>query len=356
MSNDNNWINDLIHFSTLAFAILSLIGDIYVLASTRELKIQLTLQYGRSARLTPDYIIYHLIFMMALLDGLYIIGIIGTNCIDWHTQNTFCVVCGFIGLFTALMVSLWRLLVPGYLFYLLSTDNQHQKKIYSPEAQNNSKASAMNEFCFDTALLLFMILSFIGSIIPLFWNNKNYYGIIYNYSKNGINYGSQCYVTGDFILVAYIIRILSILLDVAALIFSICKYNQTKWYTNAYLILIKRLSAWVFVFMIMRLVPFVDRLIFYIIDQSSAPLWLVLLEHYFLASTGIANAFVWNYNRRVKPQKVSDASGQNGAKNNRDEDQIKHPLVEMEITSGAQSQTGTEQATRWQSFTTEEPK
>lgn len=369
-----HWIDDLIDYPTIAFAFFSLIGDVYVIRSTLKLKLMLKWQYGPSVRITNDYIIFHLIFMLAILDAFYIVGNASANCINWTSANTLCVVFGFYNQFFGLFSSLWRLLIPSYLFYLLITDSKHQKK----SGDANNKTIAKNEIIFNMITLGIILLSFIGSIIPLIWDDRNSYSVLYNYSKNGINYGAECWVTGDFVLIFYSVLILGVLIDIIALVFAIYKYNQTKWYTNAYLLLIKRLSAWVFVFMVLRLVPFFDRVVYYIIDGYTAPLWLVLLHHYILASTGIANAAVWYFNRRVqasvgagigesstKSGKLSDKNSKEitkkhrfNSKNKKNSGQnAKKPLIETEISETIDSKKDesefelpTKQPTRWQSF------
>ena len=368
----DDWISDIIFYPTLGLCICSLIGNGYVLRSTWKLKATLRLHYGRSAHITHDYIIYHLIYMLAILDSFNIICLILTNRIHWDEKSTLCIAFGFCGQFASIISSLWRLLVPLYLLYLLATDNKHQKKT-SNAYVSNPKIAARNELIFISITLVFIILSFLGSIIPLIWDNKNHYGVLYNYTKNGISYGAECWVTGEFILITYSVRLLGVLMDVIALVFAIYKYTQTKWYTNAYLVLIKRLSAWVLVFMIIRIAQFVERLIYVIIGGFTVPLWFVLLQHYLLVSTGIANAIVWNHNRRVKSSNInesnpnrilskqSDNNNNNNTNNNVNINTTKKnssgkkrtALIENEMTLTDDSNIRTEQPSQWESFDTQ---
>ena len=63
----------------------------------------------------------------------------------------------------------------------------------------------------------------------------------------------------------------------------------------------KRLTAWVFVFFVIRMIPFGDRVLGWVMGKDyQAPLWIVLAHSYALNSLGIANAIAWCFNRNIK--------------------------------------------------------
>ena len=82
---------------------------------------------------------------------------------------------------------------------------------------------------------------------------------------------------------------------------AVYKYYRTRWYTNVYLYLIKRLSVWVLGFLITRTVPTAFRLIVLINPNFKSPLWLVLCHNYLITSLGIANGIVWYFTQKIGP-------------------------------------------------------
>ena len=299
------WIDEVNNFPTIAFGLMSIWGNAYVILSIARFKIDLRFEHGKAAIVTHDFIISHLIAIMASVDSVYIISLVVTFCVNWQSNNFACTLSGFTQQFLAVFTALWRLLIPGYLFYLLKTDGKHQRKSYD----TTEKTIARTENMFSSIVLTVILLSFIASTLPLIWNNKNYYGVLYNYTHGGYEYMSECWVESYFEYIYYILVVLSVLIDTTVLFIAIWKYNQTKWYTSAYVALIKRLSAWVGIFLVIRMIPFVDRLLVWIFNTNtkddysySAPLWFIYLHHYVAVSLGSANALVWYFTRRIKPQ------------------------------------------------------
>lgn len=295
-------IQVLIVYPTVFFAGLSVPCNIYVARSTLRSKRDLIQQHGPRIKTAHDFIIWHLIFSMAIIDTFYAFGTIVIFGINWPNVTSYgCYIAGFVSQFLAVCSSLWRLLIPCYLFYLLTASVRTQTAI--------AKKKDFVESIFESVALVIVFLSLVGAILPLVWTkHKVYYGILYAYKDGGNYYGAECWTEGYFQLIYYTILMLSVVFDMITLILAYYKYRETKAYTNAYWVLIKRLFAWVFVFLIIRLVPFFDRVLILFIKNFNPPLWLVLCHNYFIGATGIANAIVWYLTQRITPPSTQKSS------------------------------------------------
>ena len=325
------WIEDTIVYPTLVLFCFSIISDICVIISTTRFKRALSYEYGNDSIFSHDYTIGNLILWLAAINLLWELTMIPEYGVNWTHMNPLCLTIAIAAQFFAVLNSLWQILIASYLFHLLTTDitqqsldsskkRQHHKPLLH-DNHNQRKQSNMidvirwvcdpylscnfylrNPFMFNLFALLLVIISAIGAIIPLIWDNDNHYAVIYNYTKNGYNYGGECWLkSASFQLISYGPFMLSVVLDVIVLLIAVCKYYQTKWFTKAYLYLIKRLSTWVIVFVIIRVLPFADRLLSWIVSDDhdfQTPLWLVLMHNYALASMGLANGLVWFANQK----------------------------------------------------------
>ena len=161
-------------------------------------------------------------------------------------------------------------------------------------------------------IIVTIIISIVGSIIPReidFDHDGDGYAVL---DFNGKIYG-QCWVDRYYQLMSYGITFISVVFDVLCVILAFGKYNETKRYTSAYLLLIKRLLAWVVVFFCVRIIPLVVRLreIFDFQDILKTGLSLELLQNYMAVSTGIANGIVWCYIQRLNLNSKSNESFNN---------------------------------------------
>lgn len=320
-----DWIENVVVLPALGLALVSIVCDIFVIASTRRLKLKLKTEYGVRLHSTHDFVICQLVFWLCIINVSFSSSFIFEYGVNWRTINTFCITFGFLGQFNTLMTSFWHMLFSGYLFYLLKYHNPNSQHKRNSHMHSNKPSYNYNNTSYDQhtqtfdyqrtfALIsiLIVVLSFIGSIIPMYYNHS--YGIIYNYTDNtGDTYGTECWLLGYWQLMAYGPLLLSLLVDIIVLLFAVCKYCQTKKFTNAYLSLIARLSIWVIIFAITRVVPFMDRVLILISNKNyRAPIWLVLLHHCTLASFGIGNAIAWYCNRKIKPKKLTVSNSKGG--------------------------------------------
>ena len=307
----NSWIEDIIVFPTIFFACISVICDIYVIVSTHHIMIRLYLTYGSQSRSIHDYIICQLVYWLGMINLAFSGVLIPQYAIQWTNIDSWCIIVGFLGQFNTLITSFWHILFSGYLFYLLKYENPNCNKLNF--ANNTRDVNYHRIFSYSPIIIIF--LSFVGSVLPLFY--KNSYGILYAFTDNsGNKYGTECWLLSFWQLIAYGALLLSLLFDVIVLLLAVYKYYQTKWFTNAYLSLIKRLSIWVIIFAITRILPFIDRLLILMCgDNYNAPLWLVLAHNYTLASFGIANGIAWYFNRKIKPSNANELKDNNTSTN-----------------------------------------
>lgn len=307
-----NEIECFIVVPTVLIGIVSICFNIWVIHSVQ--KLQRMYRHDQSSLLHGKYndnplmsshddVICKLIFWLAIIDLLYGADFILDYGIDWTTVNAPCLILGIIGQFLSVCTALWRVLIASYLFYLLKLNHgtQETNTTYHITCKQLCGSYLQNAKIFNVITILIIVLCLVGSIIPLIWNNDNHYTILYNFKYHSTNYGTECWVESYFQMIFYGTLMISVCFDICVLITAVWKYYQTKWYTNAYLYLIKRLLAWVFIFLLIRIFPFLDRLLALIVDNYHTPLWLVLLHNYSLASVGIANGMVWYFNRKIKP-------------------------------------------------------
>ena len=306
-----NWIEDGFVYPTLGLSVISIFCNFYVIRSTLRYQIRLQIKFGRAGSYTHDYIVYSLIFWMSVIDTFYALATIVSDGTHWTHTSPFCVAVGFFTQLIDMYSSLWKLFITLYFFYLLIIDIKQQipaQLQYESQTQKHNR----NDCIFSTIHLIIIMLSLLGALLPLFWsqnNFKKYYGMLYNYtSKNNEHYAAECWLKGDFQFIFYGVLFVTILCDFIVLLLAIYKYNQTKSYTNAYLLLIKRLSAWVFVFWIVRIIPFIDRVfgLYYGENKWNPPIWLALGHNYMTASLGIANGLVWYFNKNIRPDPRSN--------------------------------------------------
>lgn len=296
-------ILDAIYYPTVCLASVSVLCNVYAATATKRFKKQLINQLGKSAPTSHDYILCYLINLMSINDLFFALSYIPDIMISKSiaevngSASTACLVFGFACQYFATCSAFYKLLIPLFLLYLLTTNSKKQRQALSNAVKNKRVLSYLG--------IIIPLLSFVGSVLPLIWDNSNHYALLYSYTKDGYSYGAQCWVEGYWELIFYGIVILSVLFDIITLVIGIYKYNKTKIYTNAYLLLMKRLFTWVIVFLIVRIVPGVDRMLEVFADANQeyasfhAPLWLVLLHNYLLSSYGIANGVVWYFNRNV---------------------------------------------------------
>ena len=368
------WIDALLDYPTAGIAVCSLAGDAYVIASTTLLQRLLTKKYT-NAQYTHDFIISSLIQRLAIINLFVSIISIPQLVINWGTFDIFCLLVGFLAHFFFILTSLWHIFISSYLLYLLLIDskvkhsyNKNYKKIknknknkhnnsnnnnnynqMSPslnytKSQNYNKKQRMHfkfeewirkPLTFDLITLIFLMISTVGSLIPLAWEGENHYTVLYNYqTRDGSRkYGNECWVEPAFWIIAYAPLMISVVFDIIVLLAAICKYYQTKWFTNAYLALIKRLSVWVIVFIMVRIIPFIERVILFIDPDYYVPLYLIALHNYIYAGAGVANGIVWYFNRRIDSSvyltntpssgAIKATAGGRGGKKNKNKNQNK---------------------------------
>ena len=307
------WIEELLVWPTVALAVVSILSNIWVIISTRNLQLSLHVDQSNSELdkiqyMSHDFVIYRLIFWLATIDLIYSMNFITLFGINWTTVNAACIMLGIMGQFLSCCTSLWRILIASYLFYLLKFDDALNASSVTQENQIRQeffsifcKVYLRDETVFKTVSFWIFLICCVCSIIPLLWGNHNHYTILYNYEQDGETYGSECWVSGYFQMIFYSIVMISVLFDITVLMMAVCKYYKTKRYTNAYLYLTRRLLMWVIIFLIIRIFPFFDRLLALVLTNYNTPLWLVLLHNYSLASVGIANGIVWYLTRKITP-------------------------------------------------------
>lgn len=304
------WVTteNLIYYPTVVLFGVSIFFDIYVISSTFKLIGKLS----RLSQATPDYVISNLIFILSFTSLLQCINDIPAFGISWHHFNKWCFITGFIGNFLLLFICLWQLLIAMYLFCLLNSSRDRDTIAnYNYNYSSNKKCYLYlhNPTIFNIIVAIFTSFCLIACILPTVWeSDKLYYGIIYNYTDANHHYkkyGAQCWVEGWFQLIPYIIWVASIVFNIIVLLLAICKYIQTKKYTDVYIHFVKRLITWVVLFTLLAVFPFIDRLLGIISKKKdkiyTAPLWIVLAHNYSLACVGIANGIVWYFNGKFKP-------------------------------------------------------
>lgn len=302
-------INDLFRYPTLTLAILSIFGNIYVAFVIFRLKRRLEQEYGFISLITHDYIIYHLILTMSIMDSFTVVANTAASCITWTHPTLGCYISAFADQFFSVFCSLWRLLLPSYLLYLLINTNVSKQRVNS--SVDPQKQIYKSRILFYTIVCTFIVLSFVASVIPLDWDNSTYYGIYY-YPYNGKDdtYGATCLVLDYFLLVDFCIWGVLVLFNIIVLMFTIYKYNKTKWYTKAYLVLIKRLLIWIFLFEIIYTIPVIDATIYYLIDRHDYEhhLWLILFNKNIYVLQGIANAIALSLSQKIQPPAINEQS------------------------------------------------
>lgn len=251
-----------------------------------------------NAKQSNDYLVVDIIFWMSFFDLFYCIflGVSYTSNAFNRTSSFFmkspnesfekdylgdsklsCVIVG-IGLqFFAIASPLWHVLIAWCLFFLLigyRLDKLANQKIWH--------------------VIFIMLISIIFTILPAFADKKNinHYGQFYNFKYEKEYYSPECWIIGEYQLLLWVLVLISLIFHYITLITACIKYKKTRAFTKAYLYLIRRLSAWVFVYTVVRIFPTIER-VWVLVDQKNVPLWLVLVHHWFISSLGIANAAVW---------------------------------------------------------------
>ena len=201
--------------------------------------------------------------------------------------------------------------VGGFNYHMYDITASSERELYTDELFNKCSFQEI----FNILKCIMIVIAFIGTIVPIFVNG-NHYTVISNYyqksnnshkknddnSNNDSNrhgYGHECWIEGSFELIDYSFVMVSLLFHFIVLFVTICKYCQTKTFTNAYSYLILRLLPWVVVYTIVRVIPTLDRVWDQIGSEYSVPLWLVVGHDSTIASLGIANAIVWCFNRSI---------------------------------------------------------
>ena len=324
------WIHDVLLYPTIVLSCISIICNIIVFFSALKQNSLLIKKVGFVfARTTNDYIFYNLILWLSVFGLFQSVNVFFVYCMDWHHVNVGCIITACWAEFMIETDLLWHFVIVIYFIYLLifytnvnitpsnsktnnnnnhnNNHNNHNNKHSNNHNRISSKSSTSTYqskgHCsflsnhFNQIVSLIIFLSLVGAVIPLQWHGSNHYGIRYNYIKNGYNYGAECWFKTNslFEIIPIATFTIDIILHLFALILCIYKYCQTKWYTTAYVYLIKRLLSWVVVFLIVSIVPIMNRLLPLIFDDSNdnAPLWLVLALYYSEASVGIATGIVW---------------------------------------------------------------
>ena len=258
----------------------------------------------KSVKSSHDYIITNIISWLVCIDTLNGIttslGIIPLAFDLPPLTTTLCTLSGMCGQFFGTLSPLWHILLASYLFYLLTiVSNIQNGSNYS----NSKHEYLQNPKIYFWTKFAFILFCFLCTIIP-FFVHPHCYKEVRNYydAKNEEYYGAECWVTGYWEWIQYVIIILSLLFHYLVLILAFEKYNQTKAYTNAFIFLVDRLVVWVVVFSIIRIFPTLDR-IWSVIDDKTVPLWVVVSHHCCLGAIGIANGIVWYLNRKTDPYK-----------------------------------------------------
>lgn len=361
------WIELLFEVPSTTLAGIAVFCNIYVIYSTKKVKKKLSRQYHYDAKTMHDYILCHLIHWLGIIDIFFSIACIvdlGITPQLVTDDSTECVLIGFLSQFAGTASSLWRILISIYLFVLLVTD---LNKSSNYQTSVVFASPTRNECMFNISIFTLIVLCFISAMIPLKYDGKTYYTRLYNYTDdNGYQYGAECWLKAYFQLIFYGLVSISIVFDIIVLLLAIYKYNQTKSFTSAYWVLIKRLFTWVCVFLIIRIIPFTDRCIGWIIgpNKYNAPLWLVLAHNYLLSSVGIANGIVWYFNRKTQPKFYAIKKGQHGGNMIDPNDPKNAPLIVVtdddtkgdgsgiQMTPSSRA-ARTPQPTRWESFETD---
>ena len=310
-------IDQLIKLPAIIIAALSIICNFYVIISTNRAKGRVLLRHIPNGRYTRDFVLYTLIYWLAVADCFHEVTLLASIGIPWVKKDSSsleCTAAGFLSQIAGVFSCMFKLLIPCFLAHLLICDIAQQNQIIYMRPKQM-------KCLFRSTRTLIILVSFISAILPLIPFSKHiHYTVLYEYTnpKTGKKYAPKCWVDGYYQLIYYGLLILSIFLDILALGLAMKKYiyNQTKQYTTQYLLLVKRCVAWVAMFLVVGLFPFVDIMYYYFCSSSNSGgggrdggkeqtvLWLVLVYNYFQAFGGIGNVIVWYImNKKMKLRK-----------------------------------------------------
>ena len=314
MVNDD--VTSWLSIPGFCLSVISMICDVYVMMASIRLQSNLP-------RYSNDFVIFNLIFWLVIIDygfEFFFCSNFIPYIFDFSRYSS--ALCTTIGAFTdffGILGILWHILIAVEFLYLLfqfghSDDdgngfsfrnhqynyNYDSNSIGKISVSSNNHLFLQNPKIYRITRLSLIGISIILALLPLFINGNHYIMFDNFYDAQGNGYGNECWLKDSWELAYYILLLISQLFHLCALIVACIKYKQTHLFTNAYLYLIQRLSPWIIVYTLIRVIPTVVR--FWTVHASvkTIPLWLMVLHHCCLGSLGIANAVVWKWNRRVK--------------------------------------------------------
>ena len=358
----HQWIENILVYPTLGLGILSIIGCVYVIFHVRKVQKQKNDDYESSTDaqkfLTDDDVILHLILYLNILGIFWLISYMITNTVKWtpdsnlqsQVEHNRCVTIAFLNQFFGISMLEWQIVLPSYLLHILRRDSNSFSEIHGTQhvltsvnidrndkndkndrihnkstLSNTTKCNCCPLYLrsrknMRTMIFITIIIAGVCSIIPLKQLNgyEQFYRVFSNYKQDGYSYNNECWVDSYMMFIYNGLAIIAILFDIIVLFMTIIIHNKSKKYTNAYIVLVKRLLIWLVSFILARFVPFLFRLfeiIHYVsfsrpsdYNRYNAPLWLAVAHNYCLASFGIANACAWFFMRKVQTQTLNRQS------------------------------------------------
>ena len=301
------WLKISLVWVACGLAMVSALVDIWVIISISQFKKKAKRKGPKNAptQLTHDYIISDLLRWFAVITLLFSVIIIIDNGIQWKSRDIVCVVVAAFGQFTMSFVILWHLLIALYLVYLLYITAKAKYKKSTKFYFNYAQYHAFKHMI----LCVTFALSVFGAVIPLIFYKGQSYDLswLYQSKKTGKTYDGSCWLSSSYEYFWIAISFISILLEFIVLIGIIYKYFKTRWFTDAYWQLFKRLSVWLFVLIITRIFTFI-----YIVAVWADPnyhfhtpghnvryyniaLWIVFCRHFSYGCYGMANGIAWYF-------------------------------------------------------------
>ena len=288
----------LLIYPTGVFACFSFLGSYYVIISSIYFKNKLIrdqrkaykkigkkVNLSNDIRLTNDYTVTDIIMWMCMTHLILDIFLI-LNYIPQMISKTFkfsdntCKLIGLFGQFSGIASPLWHLIIAWSLYYLLTRNDYNNYNKFVLIKQKTKLISGL------------IVLTILGTIIPII---DDAYGEL----TNNQDFSEwECWINkNDYQLIVFIPMIISVLFHYIVLIIACFKYAKTKSFTNAYVILMKRLIVWIIVFSILRIIPtFVRFLVIFNLDDD-IPFILIVLHHYCIGLWGFGNGIVWFINK-----------------------------------------------------------
>ena len=247
--------------------------------------------FSRGSRPLQQSDTVSLIFMMCITDILWNIFLI----LNWAPltldsfneylfpfwSESFCEVLGIYAQIASVQSPLWHLLLAYNLGYLLvrgtltSLNHLHRRRCRQ--------------------YLFAMITPILLAVLPMFFTK---YGIY----ENDNSFDKECWIKSErwqLILISTVL--LSLLVHYLVLSMLCCKYRKQMRASNgrcslSYESAIDRLSRFVFVYTVIRILPAIER-IWECFTTGPPPFWLICGHHWSVASIGIANALAWHINQ-----------------------------------------------------------